>query len=116
MRAAIDRATAAGVAFDRLVVDPGLGFAKQAEHSYRVLAGLPAFAALDRPLLAGASRKSFLTRAIGPSPPAGRDWATAAAVAAAVLLGAHIVRVHDVAAMRDVVRVADMVLAESERR
>jgi dihydropteroate synthase len=113
LRAALDRATAAGIAFERLVIDPGLGFAKRAEHSYQVLARLPALAALDRPLLVGPSRKSFLTRAIGPAAPAGRDWATAAAVAAAVLLGAHIVRVHDVAAMRDVARVVDMVLAES---
>jgi dihydropteroate synthase len=112
LRAAIDRAVAAGVAFDRLVVDPGLGFAKQPEHSYRVLAALPELAALDRPLLVGPSRKSFLTQAIGAAGPAARDWGTAAAVAAAVLLGAHIIRVHNVAAMRDVVRVADRLLDE----
>jgi len=116
LRVAIGRAAGAGIAFDRLVIDPGLGFAKRAEHSYRVLARLPELAALDRPLLVGPSRKSFLTRAIGASPPAGRDLATAAAVAAAVLLGAHIVRVHEVAGMRDVVRVIDMLLAESENR
>jgi dihydropteroate synthase len=116
LRAAIGRAIDAGVAFDRLILDPGLGFAKRAEHSYRVLAALPELAALDRPLLVGPSRKSFLTRAIGTCPPAGREWATAGAVAAAVLLGAHIVRVHEVGAMRDVVRVADMLLAESESR
>jgi len=116
LRVAIGRAAGAGIAFDRLVIDPGLGFAKRAEHSYRVLARLPELAALDRPLLVGPSRKSFLTRAIGASPPAGRDPATAAAVAAAVLLGAHIVRVHEVAGMRDVVRVIDMLLAESENR
>ncbi len=110
LRAAIDRAAAAGIPFERIVLDPGLGFAKRAEHSYQVLAALPALAALDRPLLVGASRKSFLTRATGPSDPPARDWATAGAVAAAVMLGAHIVRVHDVAAMRDVVRVVDMVL------
>lgn len=112
LRTAIDRAVAAGVAFDRLVVDPGLGFAKQPEHSYRVLANLPQLAALDRPLLVGPSRKSFLTQAIGAAVPAARDWGTAAAVAAAVLLGAHIIRVHNVAAMRDVVRVADRLLEE----
>jgi len=115
LRAAIERAIGAGVRFDRLVVDPGLGFAKRAEHSYRVLASLPELAALDRPLLVGPSRKSFLARAIGAAPPAERDWGTAAAVAASVLLGAHIVRVHHVAAMRDVVRVIDTLLAESEK-
>ncbi|MGE5361612.1 MAG: dihydropteroate synthase [Bacteroidales bacterium] len=106
----IERAVASGVPFEQLVLDPGLGFAKQAEHSYAVLAGLDAIARLDRPTLVGASRKSFLTHAIGSAPPARRDWATAGAVAASVLLGAHIVRVHDVAAMRDVARVADAVL------
>ncbi len=113
LRAAIDRAIAAGVAFERLVVDPGLGFAKHAEHSFRALAALPELAAIDRPLLVGPSRKSFLTHAIGAAPTGRRDWATAGAVAASVLLGAHIVRVHDVAAMRDVVRVVDMLVAES---
>lgn len=113
LRAAIGRAVEAGVAFERLVVDPGLGFAKRAEHSYRALASLADLSALDRPVLVGPSRKSFLTQAIGAAPPAGRDWGTAAAVAASVLLGAHIVRVHEVAAMRDVVRVIDMLLAES---
>ncbi len=115
LRAAIGRAVAAGVAFDRLMVDPGLGFAKRADDSYTVLARLPELAVLDRPLLVGASRKSFLAQAIGAVPPVGRDWATAAACAAAVLAGAHVVRVHRGAAMRDVVRVADALLAESER-
>ena len=113
LRAAIERATTAGIAFDRLVLDPGLGFAKRAQHSYRVLAALADLAALDRPLLVGPSRKSFLTQAVGDVAPAARDWATAGAVAAAVLLGAHIVRVHNVAAMREVVRVVDMVLTET---
>ncbi len=110
---AIGRATAAGVANERLIIDPGLGFAKRPEHSYRVLAALAHLASFDRPVLVGPSRKSFLTRAIGTAPPAQRDWATAGAVAAAVLLGAHIVRVHDVAAMRDVVRVMDVLLSEA---
>jgi dihydropteroate synthase len=62
---------------------------------------------VDLPLLIGPSRKSFLCRAIGDRPAAERDWGTAAAVAAAVLGGAHIVRVHAVAAMVQVVRVAE---------
>ena len=91
-----------------IVLDPGIGFAKRPEQSGEVLARLPELAALGRPLLVGPSRKSFLRRAIGDAPPAGRDWATAAAVTAAVLGGAHIVRVHAVPEMVDVVRVADM--------
>lgn len=106
---AVERAVSRGVPWDRLVLDPGLGFAKRAAHTTAVLARLEALAALGRPLLAGPSRKSFLTAAIGDRPPAGRDWATAAAVTAAVLGGAHMVRVHAVAEMVQVVRVADMI-------
>lgn len=101
-------ATAAGVGLDSLIVDPGVGFAKQAAHSYGVLARLHDLAsALDRPLLVGPSRKSFLRDAVGDRPPAERDWGTAAAVTAAVLAGAHVVRVHAVGAMAQVVRVAE---------
>ena len=101
-------ATVAGVPIDRIVVDPGVGFAKRASHSYGVLAQLPALAqALDRPLLVGPSRKSFLRDASGMRPAPERDWGTAAAVAAGVLGGAHIVRVHAVAEMVQVVRVAE---------
>lgn len=101
-------ATAAGVGLSSLIVDPGVGFAKQAAHSYGVLARLPDLAsALDRPLLVGPSRKSFLRDAVGGRPPAERDWGTAAAVTAAVLAGAHVVRVHAVGAMAQVVRVAE---------
>jgi len=101
-------AEAAGVPPDRIVVDPGIGFAKRAPHSYGVLAHLSEFAsALDRPLLVGPSRKSFLRQAVDDRPAPERDWGTAAAVTAAVLAGAHIVRVHAVEEMRQVVRVAE---------
>ena len=104
MRVALD----AGVPLERLIVDPGVGFAKRASHSYGVLARLPELAAaLHRPLLVGPSRKSFLRDAVGGRPAPERDWGTAAAVTAAVLAGAHIVRVHAVAEMAQVVRVAE---------
>jgi dihydropteroate synthase len=106
---AVERAVSRGVAWDRLILDPGVGFAKRAEHSAAALVGLADVAALGRPILVGPSRKSFLTRAVGDVPAAERDWATAAAVTAAVLSGAHIVRVHAVAEMVQVVRVADMI-------
>ena len=105
-----DAAEAMGIAGERIILDPGIGFAKRAEHSMAVLAGLPALAALGHPILVGPSRKSFLTSAIGDVPPAARTWGTAAAVTAAVLAGAHIVRVHDVPEMVQVVRVADAIL------
>jgi dihydropteroate synthase len=111
LREAIARAESAGVGRQSIVVDPGIGFGKRARHSFEVLAHLEALTALDRPVLSGPSRKSYLQAAIGERPPAERDWGTAAAVAASVLHGAHIVRVHDVRAMVDVVRAADAIRA-----
>src|SRR5439155_1011498 len=108
LQAHVGAATAAGVPRDRLILDPGIGFAKRPEHSYGVLARLPELAAaLDRPLLVGPSRKSFLLDAVGGRPAVERDWGTAAAVTACVLAGVHIVRVHAVAEMVQVVRVAE---------
>jgi dihydropteroate synthase len=104
----VQHAVAAGLTRDRLILDPGIGFAKRAAHSYGVLARLPEIAArFARPLLVGPSRKSFMSEALGERPAVERDWGTAAAVSAAVLGGAHIVRVHAVAEMVQVVRVAD---------
>ncbi len=108
LRESIRRATDAGVPTGRLIVDPGLGFAKRPSHSYGVLARLAALAAaLDRPVLVGPSRKSFMRDEVGGRPAQERDWGTAAAVTAAVLAGAHIVRVHAVAEMTQVVRVSE---------
>ena len=111
LEAAIARARSAGVAWGQIILDPGFGFAKRAAHSYSLLARLPELAALGLPLLSGPSRKSFLKEPLGERLPAAREWGTAAAVAASVLGGAHIVRVHNVAAMVDVVRVADRIRA-----
>jgi dihydropteroate synthase len=108
LRESIAFATGAGIPRAQIIVDPGVGFAKEAVHSLEVLARLHEFAELALPLLVGPSRKSFLTRALGRTvAPADRDWATAAAVTTAVLSGAHIVRVHAVAELVQVVRVAD---------
>ena len=98
----------AGIPADRIIVDPGIGFAKRATDSYGVLARLPEFArVLERPVLVGPSRKSYLRDAVDGRPAAERDWGTAAAVAVAVLGGAHIVRVHAVEEMVQVVAVAE---------
>jgi dihydropteroate synthase len=108
LRDSVRSALEAGVPLERLIVDPGVGFAKRPSHSYGVLARLPELAAaLDRPVLVGPSRKSFLRDAVSGRPAPERDWGTAAAVTAAVLAGAHIVRVHAVAEMAQVVRVAE---------
>jgi dihydropteroate synthase len=109
LRAAIERARQAGIRDEALVLDPGIGFAKRAEHSFDALAGLPRLASLGRPILVGPSRKSFLQAALGRMPPGEREWGTAAAVAASILLGAHIVRVHGVREMAQVARVADRI-------
>ena len=109
LQRSVERAIGSGVPWNRLIVDPGLGFAKRAAHSLSVLAAIDSFAALGRPVLAGPSRKSFLNAATGPQPAGDRDWATAAAVTAAILGGAHIVRVHRVADMVQVARVADAI-------
>jgi dihydropteroate synthase len=109
---AMDVAIAAGVTRDRLIVDPGIGFAKRPAHSYGVLAHLAEIAvALDRPVLVGPSRKSFMSAALDQRPAPERDWGTAATVTAAVLAGVHIVRVHAVGEMAQVVRVAEEIRA-----
>jgi dihydropteroate synthase len=108
LRQSLQHATEAGVPLDRTIVDPGVGFAKRPSHSYGVLARLSDFAsALDRPVLVGPSRKSFLREALSGRPARERDWGTSAAVTTAVLAGAHIIRVHAVEEMAQVVRVAE---------
>jgi dihydropteroate synthase len=101
MRRAIDRARRAGVREDRIVIDPGLGFGKTRRHNLAILRHLGALKSLGRPILIGASRKSFLAGA-DPSPD-GRLAGSLAAEALAIAGGADIIRVHDV---RDAARVA----------
>jgi dihydropteroate synthase len=115
LRQAMSRALSAGIQRDVIILDPGLGFAKMAEHSYAALAFLDRLAELDRPILSGPSRKSFLQQALGDVPPDQRDWGTAAAVAASIIMGAHIVRVHGVKDMAAVARVADRIRHAAER-
>jgi dihydropteroate synthase len=112
----LDALTAAGVDPRQVVFDPGLGFAKRAEHNWQLLAGLDQLVALGRPLLIGASRKRFLgtllARSDGsPAPPTDRDAATAATSALAAAAGAWAVRVHQVRPSADAVRVAAAVRA-----
>jgi dihydropteroate synthase len=106
----LQRGEAAGVPRELMLVDPGIGFAKDAGHSLEVLRRLPELRDLDRPVLVGTSRKSFLGKVLD-LPVGERLFGTAAAVAASVLGGAHVVRVHDVKPMVEVVRVCDAILA-----
>jgi dihydropteroate synthase len=101
--ASVHRAVGVGVERRRIVIDPGLGFGKRKEQNSEILARLEELARLDLPLLVGPSRKHFLARESALE----TEFAGAAAVAAAILYGAHLVRVHDVKAMKAVVEVAD---------
>ncbi|MFL6137674.1 MAG: dihydropteroate synthase [Frankiaceae bacterium] len=110
LRARIDAVEAAGVDGERIIVDPGLGFAKDAGHNWALLAALPALLSLGRPVLIGASRKTFLGRLLAtapdePRPLAERDDATAAVTALVAHAGAWAVRVHEVRGSADAVRV-----------
>jgi len=108
---AVARAVRAGIARDRIIVDPGFGFGKTLEHNLEMMRNLRAFRLLGCPVLLGASRKTSLGSILLGAPPCQRDEGTAATVALAVAEGAHMVRVHDVAAMAKVARVADAVVA-----
>ena len=103
----INRAQDFGVERKQLIVDPGLGFAKRAAQSMAALVGLDRLAELGLPILVGPSRKSFLAASTGPLAPEDRDWPSAAAVCAAILGGAHIIRVHAVEKMIHVARMTD---------
>ncbi|MDQ1682992.1 MAG: dihydropteroate synthase [Frankiaceae bacterium] len=110
LSARVDALLALGISVDQLVLDPGLGFAKTAAHNWSLLAQLDVLLALGRPLLVGASRKSFLGGLLAdpdgtPRPADGRDDATTALTALVAARGAWAVRVHDVAASRDAVEV-----------
>jgi dihydropteroate synthase len=106
LRHSIGVAEAAGVPADRVIVDPGIGFGKTAEQNLVVLRRLAELGSLERPLLVGTSRKSFIGRILD-LPVDDRLEGTAASVAVAILRGADIVRVHDVRAMARVARVAE---------
>jgi dihydropteroate synthase len=121
-RSAADRAMAAGLGREELVLDPGLGFAKNARHSMELCARLGELVALGFPVLVGASRKSFVARAAAAgkeaplAPPAERLGGTIAATLACVARGAAIVRVHDVAPVRQALGVMAAIASVEARR
>lgn len=119
LRRSVALARKSGVRKSQLILDPGIGFGKSFAQNYELLQKLPQVARLGYPLLVGTSRKGFLgatlTRDGKPAPPEERIWGTAATVTASILNGAHIVRVHDVAEMVQVARVADCLLDPKQR-
>lgn len=120
LRESLTRAARAGIAAERIVVDPGIGFFRRTRVSWidfdlAVLRGLAALHALGRPILIGVSRKSFIGTLTARSEPADRLWGSLAAAAVGVANGASAVRTHDVAATRDAVRVAERLRPRSPR-
>jgi len=106
LEASVHRVLRTGLDRARIVIDPGIGFGKRGEQNSEILARLPELAKLELPILVGPSRKSFLKHPTEKE----TQFATAAAVAAAILGGAHMVRVHDVPEMRAAASVADAIL------
>jgi dihydropteroate synthase len=104
----IDRAIAAGIDRSQIIIDPGIGFAKTYQQSIELIRQLDKFHSLELPLLVGVSRKSFIGKILDQPDPDRRLWGTAAACCATIDRGADILRVHDVAEMVDVCRVADV--------
>jgi dihydropteroate synthase len=111
--AAVSRGRRTGIDRSRFVIDPGLGFGKRKEQNAEVMGKLGALRELDLPVMAGPSRKHFLA---APGQEVEAAFATAAAVTACVLNGAHIVRVHDVKQARAAVQVADEILAQTAEK
>jgi dihydropteroate synthase len=105
----MERAIAAGIEKERLIIDPGIGFGKTFADNYRIIRNLTELKALGLPILLGTSRKLFIGKVTGGEPK-DRIEGTAATVVAAILNGCHIVRVHDVAAMKKVAAVTDAIL------
>lgn len=105
----IEKCLEAGIKSDKIIVDPGIGFGKTAGHNLEILNRLNDFNALGRPLLIGTSRKSFIGAVLSKDV-SQRLFGTAATVCASILNGAHIVRVHDVKAMRDIALMTDAIL------
>jgi dihydropteroate synthase len=105
---AVIRAEEAGIRPDSIMVDPGIGFGKTTEHNLAILKDLEAFGRLGKPVLVGTSRKAFIGEITGREV-GERVFGTAASVAAAILKGADVVRVHDISAMKDAAAVADAI-------
>ncbi|MFM1770675.1 MAG: Dihydropteroate synthase [Verrucomicrobiota bacterium] len=111
----LDRLREAGVAAEQVVLDPGIGFGKTVEHNLQLLRGLRAFTTWGRPVLLGASRKSFLERVAGPAPD-GRLPGSLACACWGIEHGVHLLRIHDVAATRQAVRLTESLRAAGAAR
>ena len=111
LKAAVSKAFENGISKERMIIDPGIGFGKTVEDNCKILNRLSFLETFDLPIMVGTSRKSFLGKILG-LPAQERIWGSAASVAIAIMRGAHIVRLHDVAEMDQVAQISDAVLAE----
>jgi dihydropteroate synthase len=104
------QARRAGISGDAIVIDPGIGFGKAADESLRVLKSLSQFSKLGYPILVGTSRKSFIRKLTSEASAEALNWGTAATIVAAIMGGAHIVRVHDVRQSRVLANMTDRIV------
>ena len=111
LQAAVSKASENGIPEESIIIDPGIGFGKTVEDNCRILNRLSFLDSFDLPVLVGTSRKSFLG-GILDIPAQDRIWGSAASVAVAIMRGAHIVRLHDVAEMNQVAQITDAILTE----
>jgi dihydropteroate synthase len=109
LREGIKIARNAGVADEKIIIDPGIGFGKTLEHNLEIIKKLDEFSGLEKPILIGPSRKSFIGKILGDLPVSERLEGTAAAIAISIFNGANIIRVHDVKEMAMVAKVADRI-------
>ena len=110
LSASVDAARRAGISSNAIVIDPGIGFGKAADESLRALKSLNQFSKLGYPLLVGTSRKSFIRRLTAEASAEAINWGTAATIVAAIMGGAHMVRVHDVRQSRALANMTDRII------
>lgn len=109
----IEIALEAGVSNDKIIIDPGIGFGKTADHNLEIISRLKEFEGFEKPILLGPSRKAFIGRVLGGLPSSERIEGTASAVAIGIFNGANIIRIHDVKEMSRVARIADAIKGKS---
>ncbi|MBF2017044.1 MAG: dihydropteroate synthase [Rivularia sp. T60_A2020_040] len=112
----ITAATTAGIPREKIIIDPGIGFAKNLEQNLEIFRRLAELTKLNCPILIGASRKSFIGKILNQPDPKARVWGTAAACCAAIFNGADILRIHDVEQIRDVSMVADAIWRSNKNK
>ncbi len=109
LRNSIEKAIFAGIEKESLVIDPGIGFGKTPEDNFRIINNLGELRTLGLPIMIGTSRKTFIGKITGGEPQE-RIEGTAATIAASIINGCHIIRVHDVAHMKKIAAVTDAIL------